>query len=439
MATFGVGLGLWLTIWLPPDIWSPVPPDTRILSLPALAFIISSAVASLIHQRLLSHSSTSLPSAISPFITACLLYATSLFTDDEPYVTVSVVIGLLTVGAATFSFNAFSDDSIVRVQPGYRKSTDGTFSDSLLAVLPDFVTAHWSKKHALYIFGFVTIAFLLFQTAVWDSKEGPNLEQPLRAKGPPTLATTVQFPPNFPRDGRFSYSTNSVSYLDWLGRKEAENDETFELVDFYMAKRDQHEGDRHKSLAMCIVGNFGDGFANDLNWLHMLHKTVDSYDLFVWQGPDSLPYDTGFLHPKITSLVRHRGTPGGMHKRFRNRINDNDDFALHMWAYGYCADMIQQYRARTGTSYDWLMVSKPNATFVSPPMPHMSEWHKDSIHFSNKERFLDRVIWGPYELVANFTPRLHPAIMTYGAGKSLGDFPRQLAKLYGLSTWEPPH
>jgi hypothetical protein len=351
------------------------------------------------------------------------------------------MIGLATASISVYSFLAMANDQGICIKPGFRRSQGQGFVNMVLAAFPDFMIVKCGWKHVLGTVLAMFFLLVIFQQGAYSSTPALNpafnsTKDPIadiqsQVKAPRLITATL------PEDAKlmyFEHSNKLNDFVDWRTRHEDEVEQRDSLIDLYWSKRNTEV--RNKTTAVCLAGNMRLGYADDMLWLHTLYRTIGSYDLFVWQGPESQPLQTGLLKPRFVSMGRSSGAPTGMNRRFKNRGPDNEDWAFHLWGFGHCASIINKHMAKTGDSYEFLLLSLPNATFTNPPIPPQRFWNTSAISFMPSEIIMEKVIFGPYKALAAFAPALHASIMSWSGSKAPRDYARHLAKARGYSIQE---
>lgn len=439
MAMFSVPLAGWAWLSLPSDLFSIVPSTsiwTASILIPTFAIAFGWAIAALIDAALLAQKTTSVVgSRMGAVGTAWILYLSD-WLDGRAYITITVWMGLSTVSIAVYAFLAFANELSISVKPTFKKNLNRTFCGILAAGFPDFVVMRCNWKHITGSIIAVFCVILIFQQASNDASDVPvngNVTGPLGPNMAP-VAPVRHFNPNTPPDPRMHYLA-SDQYYEWDGRPEDEEEEIDSLAQLYFKKRDSDR--QHKSTAVCLAGHVRDGYANDMQWLHALYKSIGSYDLFVWLSPSSLPFNTGMLKPRQTSLARSPGGPGGMYRRYNKYHRDHmEDWAFHMWGWSHCVDLIKKHSERTGTTYDFLLLSIPNATFTDFSIPKQDTWDPKAVSFMPTNLILETAMFGPYDKVAAYAPLMHSTIMAWTGTKAPRDYNRGLAKARGYDIKE---
>lgn len=457
----------------------PTPSTTFLL---AIILILTSA--SLLHAHLLSSPSFPDVSSNSPFLVASPLISMAiLYTLDSlfwhrTYITLTVVIALMTVAICAYSFFAFSDDSVVRLRLTFRRNaidlsssdTDdgtrlGTVTTIATNLLPDFVTVKCGWRQVLAGICLLVVILLFVEGGRGHGSYASTVLSGVLGNGEITNPSTDQAAPSN-ADSKLTpsapvtrvivrepsstklktgatveyFGTNDEKFYNWQSRPEDEEVAVYSLMETLMAARGS-ETLKKKSVAVCLGGYFYDDFeAHDLDWLHAFYSMGASHDVFVWQGHESVPFATGKIHPKATSLLRSNGPPLGMHRRYLNKQYDNEFWAYHMHGWNHCVSMIRDHSAAQGISYDFMLIARPTTPLQGHPIPHFSTWDKTSITFPPhiRDRFPENMFWGPYKMVADFVPYLHSSLISYAGDRTPYIYARKLAQIKGFKIKELP-
>ena len=483
LAMFSIPLLLWSWFSLPSDIFSLAAPSVSSSIGFSRIFGVCCIAVTLLASQLINAAVLHLPPPPSllnlvPVVSTWLLFFFE-YLSGLAYVTVNVLVGLCTVTLAVVSMNALSfpgssggEDSasapssasqLVRLKYSQRKSRtdkDAGVLRLILNGLPDFVAAKCGWKYALCSVLFFLFLLLLLQDASYEDsafarKVAADLKNNLaaadlrRAREDPILReddgtkksdaagaakpVPLMRPPRDlpPLSTSMEYFVNG-HYLAWNGMDTYNEAQEDALMELYMQKRGDWKRKR-KSAAVCLAGLLRSGFSNDLQWLHTLYKTVGTYDLFVWHTPDSVPFELGMLHPRIVSFNRWLPPPPGMNKKYRYSPRELEDWAIHLWGYGHCASMVHSHMNATGTEYDYMLISSPNITFTDQLLPSLEDWNTTAVTLMPHQSLTERAIFGPLPLVAQFTPLLFPAIMSWPGNRSPTEYAEFVASTKGVA------
>lgn len=493
LAIFSIPLLLWSWFSLPSDIYPldiPTAGDSvgfsRVFG--TISIIITLIVSQMAQTTQTSAALAPAQQTLLPVVSMWLLYASD-YLSGSAYVTVNVFVGLCMVNLAVVSMNAIAfaateDGSpppshlarFGRNQRRTKLNKDFSVAQLITSGLPEFVVAKCSWKSAVASVLFFVILLFVLQDASYEesafvrkinadlkSKQDTGVKStipqteapapvPLTQRGDekkPTKATETMAPEKTnkkpggdgnapskqrqlePLPSNMEYYTNG-HFLSFENMKEYQEAEEDVLMDLYMEKRGDWKKKR-KSAAVCLAGLLRSGFANDLQWLHTLYKVVDTYDLFVWHTPDSVPFELGMLHPRVVSFNRWLPPPNGMNKKFKYTPRELEDWSIHMWGYGFCSTMIEKHMNATGSEYDYLLISSPNVTFTdSPLLPSTDEWNTTAVSLLPHASLTERAIFGPFPLVSKFVPLLYPSIMTWPGNRSPTEFAQFVAESKGI-------
>lgn len=442
LSLFSLPLIIWNWLTLPPDLFPYLQPSSSSWSslyLPVICMSVAYAISNVIRTSILAQKTgmTTL-NWMAPVASTVILYLSDWFSG-RAYVTLTVLIGLSTAAISVYSYLAFANDQGIRLQPGFRKrasaSTFGIISDSL----PDFIAVKCGWKHIVATLLFIFFIIVVFQSApsTENSKFGRNSTIEGTQYGDFNEFEYHRVKKDIAPDSRIVYQSDDATkpgnyhFFDWGDREKDEMIEIDSLLEVYAAKRNVDA--KKKSTAVCLAGNMKLGWANDLAWLQTLYRSIDSYDLFVWLGPESQPLGSGELKPRSISMAKPGSPRIPITRKFKPRGPQLDDWSMHLWAYGHCISLIDKHTKKHGTSYEFMLLALPNRTNSDFPIPKQKLWDRQAISFTpiQPNQLIEPAIFGPYDKVSSFAPQLLSAITSWTGTKLPIEYIRHLAKHLG--------